>query len=247
MTGFKRPYSRSAVRFKWRPTSRPVNNWQRWDVILASRFTPVDAAVAEIEQMAMARITALAAAGAIDDAHFAIEDAWIEEHMARLMEETENQWNDGLRVIKALNDQGLEDARVTVGEAERLARDAQAAENEFASVYRTFVGLEPVTTQDLAPFDFEKEAQRWQKQRLLLETDEGVLDFDAWGFRGRPGTPIPRVMEKADMGNSSDDSPKALASEAAVRGTGEPPVLPTLVALPPVDPDELEGPISVTK
>jgi hypothetical protein len=99
--------------------------------------------------------------------------------MAPLFEAAENQWNDGLRVIKALNDQGLEDAKVSCGEAERLARQAQAAENEFASTYETYVGLKAVTTDEIAPFEFETEAKRWERQRLVLDPPMDLFGVSA--------------------------------------------------------------------
>ncbi|MDR0416101.1 MAG: hypothetical protein LBH76_02060, partial [Propionibacteriaceae bacterium] len=146
MPDLKRPFSRSAVRFKWLPSARPVRHWQKWDVLLPTRFAPPDADIARVEQTAFARFQALANAGALDGAHAALFDAYIEELMSPLFESAENQFNDGLRVIEALNQQGLEDSKVACGAAERSAREAQAAENEAAAVYEIHVGLKPVTT-----------------------------------------------------------------------------------------------------
>lgn len=231
MPHLKRPFSRSAVRTGWLPSSRPVHVWRKWDVVLATRFQPPEAEIARIEQQTLIRFQELAAAGALDSAHAAIFDAFIEEQMAPLFEAAENQFDDGVRVIELLNQQGLEDARIACGTAERLAREAQAAENEASAVYKTHVGLDSVTTNTIAPFDLEKEADRWQRQRLALEADKGILDFDRWGFRRTSEAPSGADLETAADEN---DQPSSEASPAAAR----------LHRVPPIDPND-SGPDSV--
>lgn len=203
MTNLKRPFCRSAIRFQL-PSIRPVHTFPKWDLLLATRFSSPDLAIAQIEQTAQKRFGELAAAGALDGAHAAILDPYIDELGAPLFESAENQLNDGIRIIELLNQQGLEYAKITCADAERLAREAQNAENEASAIYETRVGLEPITTGKIAPLNLEAEERRWDKQRLILESDQGILDFDSWGFRGMAKT----SAKSTKIGEySADDKP----------------------------------------
>jgi hypothetical protein len=147
-----------------------------------------------IENLALSKAQGLTSVKAVDEAHFAIIDAYIDELMAPLYEAAERDWQFGLRVLEGLNAQGLEEAARTCGKAKNAARKAQAAENEFAVVYRHWVGTEPVTDTTMAPFDHRQYRQHWDAERLQLAADKGVLGQTAWGFRGTVTQACPPVI-----------------------------------------------------
>jgi hypothetical protein len=158
--------SSSATRFGWPRPSRLVTYWLGWDIHVPAEF--LEPRLEHIRTKVLGQVARLQARGAVDDAHAAKLDRYVDHLYAPLETRLGNQSGFGTRWLLEWDASGRRHCEAACWQAHLAARRAAEAEQEANAVYRRFVGLE--RPQPAAPgvehIDWAQQSLDWRDVAL---------------------------------------------------------------------------------